>query len=224
MINFHPTGEQLTLFAEGALSPEESVLVSAHVDMCEWCRDELQQKTELLAAKVFHLNEPVLRQHKLDSMFEGITSSSAYFTQSSLPYSQHSQYIHLDGMRFQLPRTLRKYALKAGGWSYLAGKTWQTAIDFNSSWQASFMYLEKGGHIPEHQYVGKAYWLIIDGELSEGRKVHKKGDFVAIKEEASKTPVCNAEQGCLVFTVLEKPVVFSTGLTNLLNPSSHLYF
>ncbi|MCW8107423.1 anti-sigma factor [Alteromonas ponticola] len=224
MINFHPTSEQLTLFAEGALKPEESVVLSAHIDMCKWCRDELRQKTEMLAAKVFQFTETATRPFKLDSMVEGITSTNEQYLRSPAHFSHFSQFIRLDGLRFYLPRTLRKFALKAGGWAYLAGKTWQAGIDFNSSWQASFIYLEKGGKIPEHKYVGKAYWLIIEGEFSEGKKIFKKGDFVAIAKDASKAPVCHGEKGCLMFALLEKPIVFTTGLANLLHPSSHLYF
>ncbi|MCW8093025.1 zf-HC2 domain-containing protein [Alteromonas sp. ASW11-130] len=224
MINFHPTGEQLTLFAEGALTPEEAVVLSAHVDLCARCNDEFHQKTELLAAKVFHLNEPMLYPFQHDSMVENITSSTIKSAQPVQGSSHFSKYIRLDSLRFTLPRTLRKFAIKAGGWSYLAGKTWQAGIEFSSKWQASFMYLEKGGHIPEHKYGGKSFWLVIDGELNEGNKVYRKGDFVAIAKDASKAPHSNDEKGCLLFTLLEKPLVFSTGLTNLLNPSSHLYF
>ncbi len=223
MINFHPTSEQLTLFAEGELAPVEAIVLSAHIDMCEQCNDEVQLKTDSIAARVFHLEEPLLRQFQLDSMLNGITSSN--FQQSrfsqNLPYANCN--IQLDGQHFHLPRTLRKYASKAGDWSYLVGKTWQTTVDLNSDWQASFLFFENGGHMPEHKYAGKAYWLVIEGELTDNKKGYRKGDFIFIPRLSTKAPRCDVAQGALMFTLLEKPLNFTAGLTNLLNPLSHLY-
>jgi putative transcriptional regulator len=37
-------------------------------------------------------------------------------------------------------------------------------------------------------------------------------------------PVANSEDGCLVLTVLDKPLHFTTGWAKLINPLSQIYF
>ena len=46
---YHPTPEQLEGFAQGTLSPGMNVVISAHVELCAFCRKSIGELEEAAA-------------------------------------------------------------------------------------------------------------------------------------------------------------------------------
>ena len=132
--------------------------------------------------------------------------------------------IELDGRNFVLPRTLQRYKEKTGGWSSLVGKLWQAPVDLGSQGVANFIYMGKGGSVPEHTHRGTEYTLVINGEFSDGLNNYDSGDFIFMDGQNTHTPRSDNTQGCLVFTIVDQPLHFTSGIARLLNPFSHLFF
>ena len=241
MIRFHPSAQQLVSFVDGDLSPAISLMVSAHCDMCSTCQRFVEQETERLAGSLLEDNgfKQVDLKADYSAMIAQITQSPSSVEadtgenqkQSNRKQCESTQVsiaakgsIELDGRNFVLPRTLQRYIEKTGGWSSLVGKLWQAPVDLGSQGVANFIYMGKGGSVPEHTHRGTEYTLVINGEFSDGLNNYDSGDFIFMDGQNTHTPRSDNTQGCLVFTIVDQPLHFTSGIARLLNPFSHLFF
>ncbi len=249
MIKLHPTDSDLVDFVEGTLSPAKSLLVSAHCDMCNCCREKSEIFTEQLASKVF--DEPEQSTSILSdfvNMFSEITEDEELASTNNNgilanpsnvlqqiiknelrdsrnhPNLTKSDALYLDGRKFILPKTLIRFTDRLGEWSKLVGKLWQAQIDIGNGQLAQFIYMEKDGSIPEHTHKGNELTLVIDGEFSDGISQYDSGDYINLNSSHTHTPCTASEEGCLVFSVIDQPLYFTSGWAKLVNPLSNLYF
>ncbi len=228
MIKFHPSPEQLSEFAEGSLSSVEAIMVSAHCDMCERCQQVVASETERLAEDVLDSFD-ARQSFEFDRMLNGITQlpssgTSVRPAKAQTQGAKENVAIELDGKKFMLPRTLRRFADKTGNWSSLVGRLWQAPVDLGSPGVANFIYMGRGGSVPEHTHRGTEYTLVLNGEFSDGINTYDTGDFIFMDGEHTHAPRSDAAKGCLVFSVVDQPLHFTSGLARLLNPFSHMFF
>ena len=102
-----------------------------------------------------------------------------------------------------------------------------------SSRAVGWMRKEKGGKktlnrekniVNEHTHRGTEYTLVIDGEFSDGLEKYDTGDFIYMDGDKTHSPKSDASEGCLVFSIVDQPLHFTSGFARLLNPFSHLFF
>lgn len=198
-------------------------MVSAHCDMCERCQNRVSAETERLAEDELESSKSE-HHYAFDSMIAGITQLPAADSISVSKPPSHTRSIELDGKKFPLPRTLQRLADKTGNWSSLVGRLWQAPVDLGNQGVAHFIYMEKGGSVPEHTHRGTEFTLVINGEFSDGINAYDSGDFIFMDGENTHAPRSDAPEGCLVFSVVDQPLHFTSGLARLLNPFSHLFF
>lgn len=254
MIKFHPSDTSLINFANGDLPFAEGLMVSSHCDYCVECQHKLETYTEQLAEKHLSVkplqvhsedvmngdavsacfsqtgNEQITVNDVNDdsflSMFDSIVSTGSEH-KPPLGFSRYDaqkQYIQLEGKQFHVPETLRKYAEAMGAWSHLIGKVWQAPVDIGGGILAQFIYMEKGGGVPEHTHKGNEFTLVLDGSFEDGLSTYETGDFIALTAQQTHTPVSSADEGCLVFSIVDKPLHFTSGWAKFINPLSDLYF
>lgn len=218
MISLHPTQQQLDDFVQGNSAPGTALVVSAHVDMCCHCQSVVNAIQEETSEKAF---QAASMSPDFDRMLADIVRLPAAekVSPAHLPSS-----IMLDGREFTLPRSLRRYVKNTGDWSHLLGKLWQAPVDLGPIGKANFIYMEKGGKVPEHTHRGNEVTLVIDGEFSDGIGHYDSGDFMLMNDSHKHTPHSEADEGCLVFSVVDQPLHFTSGIARLLNPFSHLFF
>ena len=227
MIKFHPAPELLEQFVTGILAPAESLMVSAHCDMCEQCRCQVELMTSEFATDELEL-ESVAESYdpQFDLMLANITQQPAAEKKvtSALETVKTSKTIELDGRTFELPKTLHRLIEKKGNWSSLVGKLCQAPVDLGYDGVANFIYMEKGGTVPEHTHRGTELTLVLNGEFSDGVNHYDTGDFIYMDTENTHATVSEAAEGCLVFSIVDQPLHFTSGIARLLNPFSHLFF
>ncbi|MGB3725501.1 MAG: ChrR family anti-sigma-E factor [Glaciecola sp.] len=239
MIKFHPNDSELADFAEGNLPSVQSLFVSAHCDMCSSCKHKVTLITDNIASMLF---DDQKSQHSIQrdfiSMFEGITSGkdnavNGFDCEKSahrfaIPKSIHENtspaVVSIEGRDFHLPATLSRFVDRIGGWSHLVGKIWQAPVDIGEGTLAQFVFMEKGGTVPEHTHKGNEYTLVIDGKFEDNIAEYGSGDYMALSKDHTHAPISNVDEGCLVFCVIDKPLQFTTGWAKLINPLSTLYF
>lgn len=223
MIKFHPSDTTLVNFAEGILPSDSSLLVSAHCDMCPSCLNKTRSFTETLASRVFSdHSEDRMCSRDYVSMFESITRDDTLVDTALVPTDVSK--LDLEGRKFLLPATLARFANRVGEWSHLVGKIWQAPVEIGGGSLAQLIYMEKGGSVPEHTHKGNELTLVINGEFSDGERRFTSGDFIILNQSHTHMPVSDADEGCLVFTILDKPLHFTSGWAKLINPLSQLYF
>ena len=218
MINLHPTQNQLQEFVEGSCSSAMALVISAHVDMCPQCQKQVELMQEQMSEVVL---SGISQSSEFDSMLATIMQMPAA---DKVAPKVERRSIELDGRHFQLPRALSRYAEKTGNWSRLIGNLWQAPVDLGPIGKANFIYMEKNGKVPEHTHKGTELTLVIDGEFSDGISNYDSGDFILMDSNHVHTPHSEAEEGCLVFSIVDQPLHFTSGLARLLNPFSQLFF
>jgi len=219
MISFHPSLEQLEIFSAGNCESTLALMLSAHIDMCAQCQTATRSIQAVLAIDALCQTSPLT--DKYANMMSDITLLPV--AESPVAKSEASS-LELDGRHFALPRALRGYQNKTGNWSRLAGKLWQAPVDIGDVGKATFIYMEKGGKVPEHTHKGRELTLVLDGQYSDGLAEYDCGDFTLMDAKNKHLPHSEAEEGCLVFTIVDKPLHFTSGIARLLNPFSQLFF
>ena len=233
MIRFHPSTDLLESYVEGSLNSSVSLMVSAHCDMCEQCRSFVERQTEVLAETILDgVDDASFASGEFYDMLSSITQQPSARpldeAESKLPHLNRASgvksTIELDGRTFNLPRTLRRYVDKTGNWTGLVGKLWQAPVELGNQGVANFIYMGRGGSVPEHTHRGTEYTLVIDGEFSDGLEKYDTGDFIYMDGDKTHSPKSDASEGCLVFSIVDQPLHFTSGFARLLNPFSHLFF
>lgn len=228
MINFHPNSEMLEQYAAGTLAPAEALLVSAHCDMCSQCQQQVMRLTNELARSAFDVSDNSIPDD-FDAMLASIIAQPQEQT-TNFPVTandtsnKRASKIVLDGKSFEVPRTLQRFIQKKGNWSSLVGNLWQAPVDIGYDGAANFIYMEKGGSVPEHTHRGNEITLVINGEFSDGMNHYDSGDFIMLNGTHTHAPKSDAQEGCLVFSIVDQPLHFTSGIARLLNPFSHLFF
>lgn len=218
MISFHPTQLQLIEFVEGNASPAMALVVSAHADMCPLCKKHINVIESRIAERAI---ESGVSECDFGSMMSDITKLPVA---DGFSIPRKEQTIELDGRQFTLPRALRKYVNKTGNFSHLLGNLWQAPVDLGPMGKANFIYMQKNGRVPEHTHRGSELTLVIDGEFSDGISNYDTGDFILMNNTNTHAPHSEAGEGCLVFSIVDAPLHFTSGVARLLNPFSHLFF
>ncbi|MFT6909226.1 MAG: putative transcriptional regulator [Oleiphilaceae bacterium] len=221
MIKFHPTNQKLNLFSDGLLAPAEALIISAHCDMCPQCFSKVMLYTE---AHSEALLEDIPQNFNTDifgSMMADITSEAVDRGIASEP---QNRILELDGRKFTLPSSLNRLSESMGNWSHMVGKLWQAPVSIGGDTVANFIFMEKGGGVPEHTHRGSEMTLVVNGEFSDGLADYSSGDFTVMNGQIIHTPSTASDEGCLVFSVIDAPLHFTSGWARLINPFSHLFF
>jgi putative transcriptional regulator len=222
MIRFHPTNQTLVSFAEGLTAPNESLLVSAHCDMCDQCATRVAALVECYAEQSFNECIPSQADHALGNMLDAILSRpEASLKRKVIP---NQNLLTIDGKEFHLPASLQRLASQVGDWSHLVGKLWQAPVSLGGKNLANFIYMENGGGVPEHTHIGNELTLVINGSFEDELHHYQTGDYLSFNHLDIHTPTSNAKEGCLVFSIIDQPLQFTSGWAKLINPLSHLYF
>ncbi|WP_371195754.1 ChrR family anti-sigma-E factor [Glaciecola sp. SC05] len=226
MVRFHPTNQTLVGFADGIIAPNESILVSAHCDLCEQCRSKVLTMTEITAELIFEQDKGSktanIIDNELANMFDAIVSRPSVIPQASVCTTGKSLFI--DGKSFKIPPSLQRFSESVGDWSHLVGKLWQAPVSIGGKNLANFIYMERGGSVPEHTHIGNERTLVLNGSFSDGVNEYDTGDYIALNESHTHTPIAALDEGCLVFSIIDEPLHFTSGWARLINPLSHLYF
>lgn len=228
MIKFHPSEQQLVLYAAGELSPAMLMMVGTHVDMCKQCQAQVQDIEEQMARKLFGENNFAdyqansLDSKTHDAMLAAIFASTAPVAEPSPPLP-HDNLLYLEGKRFTLPATLARNSHRIGDWSRLPGKLWRASVDIGAEQSLNFIYMGEQSTVPEHTHKGNEATLVINGVFSDEQGDYKDGDFVLL-DGAHKHSPHTTHEDCLTLAALDAPLHFTTGLSRLLNPFSSLFF
>lgn len=221
MIKSHPTPELLREFVAGDLPPALALAVSAHVDMCRLCQREVKALEQQQAALALSVEQPIQSMDAgLEAMLADILANQPQAASAAPSYPSH---ILWQGQKFRLPRALHKQAAEAGGWSQL-GSLWRSRLAEDDSWRTSFLYIEKGGEIPEHTHKGREATLVLSGCFKDEEDSYYEGDFILRDANHTHTPGAEQDQDCLCFAAVEAPLHFTSGAARLLNPLGKLLY
>lgn len=198
------------------MSAGMSVVISAHVELCQQCREKTSAlETE---ATLAWLQNPETDgpsgEPDFSHMIDAITAQPQSREVESDGHTVNE--IHMLEGSVTLPRVLAKLASEGLVWKKLAGGINQASVMLDNETQCEFLYMKPGSQVPVHKHRGNEITLVLDGSFSDEMGHYKESDFVLRDRSHQHQPV--SEEGCLCFAVQDSPLKFTKGLARLLNP------
>ncbi len=212
--NFHPAQDLLSAFAQGELSAGMSVALSAHIELCDICRN----KTSEMESNAI-LSWLQIPEEAPESDFSAMISSIISQPQTSQEPNRDDYAVremHMLNHSVMLPRVLAKAASEGLVWKKLAGGINQALVKLDDETQCEFIYMTPGSQVPVHKHQGSEVTLVLDGSFSDELGHYRASDFVVRTKEHMHRPA--SDEGCLCFSVLDSPLTFTKGLARLMNP------
>jgi len=218
MIKHHPTEEMLTQFVEGSLPTPFNVAISAHLELCNDCKNKVLELEKKSASNVFKAdsNDVVDLDYDLSMMLDLITEDKS-ITKYNLakPVS-----IDFSGKNITLPTAFNNY--NRSNFSRI-GKISRARFESDDKGlRASLLHIDAGGEIPNHTHTGFEITLLLEGQFEDESGVYSKGDFIWLDGSISHSP--KSKEGCICFTLVNSALHFNKGLSKLLNPIGKLIY
>jgi putative transcriptional regulator len=217
MIKHHPSEQFLIQFSQGALPASLSIAVSAHIELCECCRAQVEKLEASQATEAFDVEiDDEMLSSEFSDMFELITAGK----EIAVVKAYQPQQLEYQNKTAVLPRAIGN--TKRGTFVHV-GKLARARMQLDDGeMRASLLQIDKGGEIPEHTHTGFELTLLLDGEFSDEDGSYVPGDFIWRDARHNHSP--QTAEGCLCFTVVNSALHFNKGLSKLLNPIGNLIY
>jgi putative transcriptional regulator len=223
--NHHPSENLLKDFSEGRLSTGMSVAISAHLDYCDNCRKASESYERELASQWLS-SEPAANSPEFlpsSDILDQITRQPQVVSiRQAAGEVNSSVELHMHERSVKLPRVLAKVAGNGIVWKKLAGGINTANLTLDRDAQCDFMYMKPGSQAPRHTHRGLEVTLVLDGTFEDELGEYQPGDFVLRKSSQTHTP--RSDEGCLCYSVLDEPLLFTSGWSRLLNPFQKFLF
>ena len=216
MIKFHPSKTMLNEHLAGQLPLSLTVAVSAHIEMCEQCKEVAQELESQQSDRLWQeaANEPV----DFGDMLQEILTEQP---DTQIQYTQKPDVIvQVAKKEYGLPAAFSLFSQFK--WSGFGKVSRARLINNEGEVRASLLHIEKGGSIPKHQHKGYELTLLLDGSFTDENGTYHKGDFICLEEGEEHTPF--TDEGCLCYVVQNAPVHFVAGASKVLNPLAGLLY
>ncbi len=125
---------------------------------------------------------------------------------------------------FHLPKIFRGNGQHIGPWSRLPGKIKRASVSTGDESKMNFIYMARDSALPQHTHQGEEITLVIAGHFYDENTRYGPGDFIVQGSSHKHTPKTMPDEDCLCLTLLDAPLIFTSGMATLLNPFSQMFF
>ncbi len=224
-VKLHPSSELLNQFVQGELATGNSVAVSAHMELCESCSSKAKELQALAVSSWVDLSSAVQSDQSSEAadyvnMVAGIVTSPQI---TSAPIEDLVE-VGIDVLdhSIKLPKVLAKAASQGLKWKKVAGGISEAQLFIDNETQCELIYMAPGSKVPVHTHQGSESTLVLDGSFEDERGEYKTSDFIIRDAQHNHQP--RSKEGCLCFSVLDRPLTFTAGLARLMNPVNRYKF
>ena len=216
-VKLHPSTELLNRFVQGELVTGKSVVVSAHMELCESCSAKAKELQALAVSSWVDpgstLQSDQSSEADYSTMVAGIVKSPQIKSQ------QIDALVEVDldilNRSIKLPKVLAKAASQGLKWKKVAGGISEAQLFLDNETLCEFIYMAPGCQVPVHTHQGSESTLVLDGSFEDELGEYKTSDFIIRDAQHNHQP--RSKEGCLCFSVLDSPLTFTAGLARLMN-------
>lgn len=215
----HPPLEHLRRFVEGDLTAGLSVALAAHIESCEVCQRSREDVQSQVVAN-WDAAEVTLPQSDFPGMLDAIVRQPQEHSVTA-PRAV-TRDIVLDDHVISLPRALANIAAAGLNWKTVSNGIQAAEVELDSNTKCEFIYMQPGSKAPHHTHRGNEVMLVLDGVFRDEMGAYGVADFLMCDPNHRHQPF--TETGCLCFSVLDGPLVFTQGWFRLWNPIGQVLF
>ena len=228
-MSHHPSLNMLEAYALGQLDIGHSIAVSAHLEFCPACRNQLF-RCEELAGQQLH-NQCAMEVHdggldahdanaekvNWEQMLTQITDLPQQRAKASSPALLYAPTIDVNGVRLRVPKALHHLLNGRPEWRSYAGKVYSLPLHSESASRVNLLYIGANVMVPQHTHKGTESTLVLHGGFSDEDGEYHAGDFLMRDASIKHSPHTSVGQDCLCLTVLTDTMVFTQGIARLFN-------
>ncbi|WP_417718941.1 ChrR family anti-sigma-E factor [Salipiger sp.] len=204
-ITHHIPDEQIRAYAAGQLPHAFSVVVAAHVSLCDDCRAQLGAE-EALGGALLEREAPVaLDTAARDRLLAALDSS-----EPPAPPMRGSGIFPapvMEALRGDPPK-----------WRMLGGGIRQQILSEEEGASLRLLYIPPGRAVPEHGHNGLEMTLVLQGSFSDSEGAFARGDVETAHDEVDHQPVAGPGAPCICLAATDAPLRFASFLPRLLQP------
>jgi putative transcriptional regulator len=208
-IRHHLSDDLVQAYAAGRLPEAFSLIVAAHVSLCDDCRARLSAR-EALGGAVLELAEVELSSGALARAMARIDRME----QDLRPVAARAR----SGV---LPGPVRDYVggdLEAVRWKTLGMGVRQALLPVSDRASARLLFIPAGAAVPDHGHRGRELTLVLKGAFRDEFDRFGPGDIEDANEEHEHQPVAEPGEDCVCLAVTDAPLRFNALIPRLMQP------
>ena len=210
-INHHADDSTLLSYAAGALPESFSLVLAAHLEQCERCRQRLLEAEDVGGALLDGVDAMPVADNSIDSVWAAIESGE--------PESAHEPQTAVPG----LPSVLGRYLPDGLGsirWRTVAPGIRQFILKDVESGHgtARLLSIAPGTTIPHHTHGGSELTLIIKGSFADEIGRFSAGDLADLDDSVHHQPVADTAEPCICLIATDERLRFTGVFSRLLQP------
>lgn len=205
-ISHHIPSEILAAYAAGSLGQAYSLVVAAHVSMCDACRAELAAHEAAGGAVLDMTAQQTLSIDLLDRVLDHLDDP---VEPEPAPMRRNGIYPGpvMEALKGEAPR-----------WKSLGSGVKQCVIGGDSGGMSRLLFIPPGQAVPDHGHNGLELTLVLQGGFSDETGHFDVGDVEVADADLDHVPTADAGPPCIVVAATNAPLRFNTFVPRLLQP------
>ncbi len=204
-IMHHISDDLLDAYVTGNLPHGFSVVVAAHLSLCDPCRARAEAAEMLGGALLERVQLAQLSKGTRDRLLAALDTAPpppAPIARSGIfpaPVMQE--------LRGQPPK-----------WRMLGGGIRQHILSADATGSLRLLYIPAGRAVPGHSHGGLELTLVLQGSFSDSEGRFGPGDVETAGDEVDHQPVAGMEGPCICLAATDAPLRFRAMIPRLLQP------
>jgi putative transcriptional regulator len=217
-VKLHPSTELLNRFVQGELVTGKSVVVSAHMELCESCSAKAKELQALAVSSWIDPGSALQPDQSSEADYSNMVASIVKSPQIKSGQIEALVEVDIDILNhsIKLPKVLAKAVSQGLKWKKVAGGISEAQLLLDGETLCEFIYMAPGCQVPVHTHQGSESTLVLDGSFEDELGEYKTADFIIRDAQHNHQP--RSKEGCLCFAVLDSPLKFTKGFARLMNP------
>lgn len=209
-ISQHPTDETLTAFAAGNLDEGRSVVVAAHIEMCDRCRGWVATVENIGGVLLSELPPTAMSNDAVSRAFSRIDRGEQ-IKQAPMVFSSPSDLVILPGVA-------RSYPI--GRWRWMGpGVHWRPLeLPAHNGARVFLLKSAPGTKMPHHTHTGTELTLVLSGAFSHAGGYYGPGDIDEADDTVEHQPIVAAGEDCVCLVAMEGKLHLLGAIGRLLQP------
>ncbi|MBJ2149829.1 ChrR family anti-sigma-E factor [Paracoccus sp. IB05] len=204
-ITHHISDHLLDAYVTGNLPHAFSVVVAAHLSLCDACRARAEA-AEILGGALLDRVAPSAMssgaKERLLAALEDTSPPSAPIARSGI---------------FPAP-VMQALGGQPPKWRMLGGGIRQQILSADREGSLRLLYIPAGRAVPEHSHGGLELTLVLQGSFSDSEGRFGVGDVETAGDEIDHQPMAGMEGPCICLAATDAPLRFRAMIPRLLQP------
>ncbi|MCB1338097.1 MAG: ChrR family anti-sigma-E factor [Maritimibacter sp.] len=205
-ISHHLPAEVIASYAAGSLGQAYSLVVAAHVSMCDTCRAELAAQEAAGGVVLEAIGAASVSAGLLSRTLDRLDDPAP---PEPAPPARNGVYPApvMAALKGRLPK-----------WKAVGGGVKQCVIGGDRDGISRLLFIPPGQAVPDHGHNGLELTLVLQGGFSDATGHFDVGDVEVADAALDHVPTADPGPPCIVVAATDAPLRFNTFLPRLLQP------